>query len=904
MKDYVTIGLLAHVDAGKTTLAERMLYLAGVIREPGRVDHRDAFLDTDVLEKERGITIFSKQAILPLGETEITLLDTPGHVDFSAETERTLTVLDYAILIISGSDGVQGHTRTLWNLLDAYRIPTFLFINKMDQPGTDREEILAQVKNQLDEACVPFDQGERALQEAAALYREDALEEYVDTGRLEETRIREMIRERRIFPCYFGSALKGWGVPEFMEGIRRFAPAPETETERSAFGARVFKISRDPKGMRLTHMKITSGTLKVRDSLPFSADDPDGTEEEKVNEIRLYSGDKYAVLQEAHAGQVAAVTGPKRTWAGEAFGMEQQQDRSLPEPMLTPVLTCQMLLPEGTDKGHMLKCMRQLEEEDPTLQVVWKEELGEIHVRLMGEIQTQVLKSLIKERFGVDVNFGPGSIVYKETIQNTVEGIGHFEPLRHYAEVHLLLEPGETGSGLTIASVCREDQLDKNWQNLILSCLREEMPAGVLTGAPLTDMKITLLAGRAHEKHTVGGDFRQAADRAVRQGLMQADSILLEPWYAFRLELTSELAGRAMTDIQKMSGIYEPPQAMGEMTLITGTAPVSELQEYPKELAVYSKGKGKIFLQVNGYRPCHNAAEVIERAGYDPETDADYPCGSVFCAHGAGFYVPWNEVEDHMHIERQIKDRSAEESEEAPPVKKKTGSLTSSHRYDPDEEAELEEIFLRTYGKIKHRTDIGPRQVSGTGKDSRKREEENLREYLLVDGYNVIHAWDELWDLAKESLDAARLKLQDILCNYQGFTGDTVILVLDAYKVPGAVLETQKYHNIYVVYTKEAETADQYIEKVVHEVGRRYHVTVVTSDGVEQVITLGSGGTLMSSREFEREVDVMRQQIREEMKRQREKDAREGRDKNYLFDQMEDSLVREMEEIRRGNKED
>ncbi len=913
MKRYCTVGLLAHVDAGKTTLAERMLYLTGVIRQPGRVDHQDAFLDTHALEKDRGITIFSQQAILPLGDCTVTLLDTPGHVDFSAEMERTLQVLDCAVLIISGADGVQGHTRTLWSLLSRYQIPTFIFINKMDQPGTDRTALLQEIKTQLDEACLAFDVEDAAVAEAAALFQEEALEEYLAGGTVSQDRLTDMIRRRQIFPCYFGSALKGTGVEQLLEGLRRYvndpaaaretadAAAPGTDAAASGetFGARVFKISRDPKGTRLTHMKVTGGTLKVRDSLPAGIEDETRGGPEKVNQIRLYSGEKYTTVPEAYTGQIVAVTGPARTRAGEALGSAEQQGVPVSEPVLEPVLSYRLILPEGTDVNRMLENLRQLEEEDPTLQVQWDGELGEIRIRLMGEIQTQVLKSLIKDRFGVEVNFGPGDIIYQETIENTVEGIGHFEPLRHYAEVHLLLEPGEPGSGLTFATDCREDELDQNWQRLILTHLKEKVHRGVLIGAPLTDVKITLIAGRASEKHTVGGDFRQATYRAVRQGLMQADSVLLEPWYTFCLELPAELAGRAMTDLARMSGTCDLPRTVGDETVITGTAPVSELQEYPKEVAAYSRGRGKLSLSVSGYQPCHNAAEVIEKAGYDPETDTDNPCGSVFCAHGAGFSVPWNEVENYMHLERQLKDRPEEESESAPAGEPRP--VRPSRQWDPDEEAELEEIFLRTYGKIRHRHDIGPRTVTGTEGTGQKKAEE-LREYLLVDGYNVIHAWDELWELGKENLDAARMRLQDILCNYQGFTNETVILVFDAYKLQGNTLEIQKYHNIYVVYTKEAETADQYIEKVVHEIGHKYHVTVVTSDGVEQVITLGSGGTLKSSREFEREVDVIRQEIREEVENQREKDAREGKDRNYLFDYMADDLVRDMEEIRLGKQ--
>ncbi len=897
MKTYLTVGLLAHVDAGKTTLAESMLYLTGVIKKPGRVDHQDAFLDTHELEKARGITIFSKQAVLPLGEKEITLLDTPGHVDFSAETERTLQVLDYAVLILGGSDGVQAHTRTLWQLLKRYEIPTFLFVNKMDQPGTDRTALLAEINAQLDESVVPFDTGEENACEAAAVYQEEALEEYLETGTLSRARLSLLIRERKIFPCYFGSALHMQGVQELLDGLDRYMSAPAFE---DGFGARVFKISRDPKGARLTHMKLTGGRLLVRDNVPAAGET--GKDAEKVNQIRIYSGEKYTEVPEAYAGQVVAVTGLTGTRPGDVLGTAGQTAGAAFEPVQRPVMTYRLLLPEGTDVLRMLGNMRQLEEEDPMLQVLWEAESGEIHVRLMGEIQTQVLKSLIKERFGVEAEFGPGSIVYQETILNTVEGIGHFEPLRHYAEVHLLLEPGAPGSGIVVSGACREDELDINWQRLILTHLKEKVHRGVLIGAPLTDVRITLLAGKAHEKHTTGGDFRQATYRAVRQGLMQAQSALLEPWYAFRLELPTDMAGRAMTDIRRMSGSFDPPQAIGDRTVLTGEAPVSELEDYQKELAAYSKGCGRLSCFVSGYRPCHNAAEVIAEAGYDPEADGENPSGSVFCAHGAGFSVPWDEVENYMHLERQYKERPAGDTGPEAVEGKERRPAPVRRQQDPEEDAELEEIFFRTYGRTLRSPGAEARTIKGTSEAGSSRAKQALREYLLVDGYNVIHAWEDLWELAQADFGAARMRLQDILCNYQGYTGDTVILVFDAYKVEGSTLEVRKYHNIYVVYTKEAETADQYIEKVVHEIGHKYHVTVVTSDGVEQVITLGNGGDLKSSREFLVEVDAIRQKIREEIENRRALDARQGKGKQYLFDDMDSDLAQEMDDIRLGKR--
>ena len=916
-KKHICIGILAHVDAGKTTLSESILYLCGNIRKLGRVDHGDAFLDTYELEKNRGITIFSKQAVFDLGNTKVTLLDTPGHVDFSAEMERTLQVLDYAILVINGADGVQGHTRTLWNLLKRYQIPTFLFINKMDQAGTDKEKVLKELKQRLSENCVEFGKApDDIFWENVAVCDEAALEEYLENGQLEDRTVIRNITERKIFPCYFGSALKVQGVQEFLDGLERYAKAEEYGRDLASaqktmckngekFGAKVYKISRDGQGNRLTHMKITSGNMKVKDILSGgeTATEP---WEEKINQIRIYSGEKYEMVQEAQAGMVCAVTGLSYTYPGEGLGIEKESEA----PVLEPVLNYQIQLPEGCDTHTMLRNLRQLEEEDPMLRIVWNEELGEIHAQLMGEVQTEILHDLIKERFGIDVTFGTGNIVYKETIGTTVEGVGHFEPLRHYAEVHLILEPGERGSGLVLDSDCSEDVLDKNWQRLILTHLAEKTHRGVLTGAAITDMKITLAAGRAHLKHTEGGDFRQATYRAVRQGLMQAENILLEPYYEFRLEVPAEMVGRALTDVQRLSGEFNPPETEGEMAVVTGNAPVSTMRDYQMEVTGYTKGRGRLTCIFKGYEPCHNAEEIIEASGYDAERDLDNPTGSVFCAHGAGFNVPWDQVPGYMHIESQLKKREAEALAAQNAAKmlsdRKTAANGSeggnipgnSHpSWNAKEEKELEEIFIRTYGKIERKTSGLSKTISPEASKKAKKKEEVIQEYLLVDGYNIIFAWDDLKELAKDNIEAARNKLMDILCNYQGFKKCAVILVFDAYKVEGYALEIQKYHNIHVVYTKEAETADQYIEKVVHQIGRKYNVTVATSDGVEQVVTLGQGGKLISAREFREEVEIVRQQIREEYESRRE------RRKNYLFDHMDKEMAEEMEEVRLGRKE-
>ena len=888
--DHICIGLLAHVDAGKTTLSESMLYLSGRIRQQGRVDHGNAYLDTYELERERGITIFSKQAELVSGELQITLLDTPGHVDFSAEMERTLRVLDYAILVINGADGVQGHTETLWKLLKQYRIPVFLFVNKMDQNGTDAKKLLKELRAKLSGSCIRFGEAEDSEEflENVAMAEEQVLESYLEYGTIDREEISRLIGERKLFPCYFGSALKNAGVEELLGGLERYT---EEKTYPDVFGAKVYKIARDPQGNRLTYLKVTGGVLKVRDLIRYQ------DVEEKVSQIRIYSGEKYDAVQEVRAGRVCAVTGLTKTYPGEGLGAEPPSEG----PVLTPVLNYQLILPEGCDTHGMLLKLRQLEEEDPELHIVWNEKLGEIHAQLMGEVQTEILQSMIRERFQTEVTFGPGNIVYKETIKCSVEGVGHFEPLRHYAEVHLLLEPAEPGSGLVFAADCSEDVLDRNWQRLILSHLAEKEHRGVLTGSAITDMKITLVAGRAHLKHTEGGDFRQATYRAVRQGLKSTESVLLEPYYEFRMEIPAEFVGRALTDIQRMAGEFQTPDTEGDFAVITGSAPVSEMRDYQLEVTSYTKGRGRLFCTLKGYARCHNAEEVIEQIGYDSEGDLDNPTGSVFCAHGAGFHVSWDQVPDHMHLE-YVWTPEAEKEKSTIEAKKGQGSVQSgrvlsSFSRSVEEDKELEEIFLRTYGKIERKRPIAERRVESPEERQKRIRKEQMEEYLLVDGYNVIFAWEDLKELAKVNIEGARNKLMDVLCNYQGFKKCNLILVFDAYKVQGQELGVQKYHNIYVVYTKEAETADQYIEKVVHEIGRKYHVTVATSDNVEQVVTLGQGGKLLSARELRTEVEEVQRQIREEYLNRPQKG------KNYLFDYLDEEISGQMEEVRLGKKE-
>lgn len=898
MKKFV-IGILAHVDAGKTTLSEGLLYLSGKIRKLGRVDHKDAYLDTFELERERGITIFSKQAVLETKEMQITLMDTPGHVDFSAEMERTLQVLDYAILVINGADGVQGHTVTLWRLLSRYQIPTFFFVNKMDQDGTDREALLKELKKRLDENCIDFgaDQEKEEFLENISMCDEEMMEQYLETGEITTEEISRLIAQRKIFPCYFGSALKMTGVEEFLEGVEKYSIAPEYP---DSFGAKVYKIARDDQGNRLTYMKITGGTLKVKALLTNSDSSGNPTIhhgheeeiwEEKADQIRLYSGAKFELLKEAQGGTVCAVTGLTHTYPGQGLGIEKESEL----PVLEPVLNYQIQLPPDCDVHQMLKKLKELEEEEPQLHIVWDEQLQEIHAMLMGEVQIEILKRLIWERFHVAVEFGTGNIVYKETIAQPVEGIGHFEPLRHYAEVHLLLEPGEPGSGLQFFTACSEDVLDRNWQRLILTHLEEKEHRGVLTGSAITDMQITLLTGRAHLKHTEGGDFRQATYRAIRQGLKKAKSVLLEPYYEFRLELPGEMVGRAMADIQKMQGSFLPPETEEEMTVLKGSAPVSAMRDYQNQVVSYTKGRGRLFCTLKGYEPCKNQEEIVEKLGYDSERDLDNPTGSVFCAHGAGFVVPWYEVEEYMHLESGVGfDDEIQEEEEISTYRPPASAYTGSY----EDDKELQAIFERTFGPVKREKGaVGKRVISASSLSvSHAPKKKSGEEYLLVDGYNIIFAWEDLKELAEANLHAAQDKLMDILSNYQGYKKCTLILVFDAYKVEGHQEEVIRYHNIYVVYTKEAETADQYIEKTVHKIGRQHEVTVATSDGLEQIIIMGQGARRLSAKGLKEEVEEVGRQIRADWHQRRQSS------KNYLFDHMSEEMAGYMEDVRLGKK--
>ena len=904
---YINIGIVAHVDAGKTTLSESMLYHAGAIRKLGRVDHKDAFLDTDQMERERGITIFSKQAVFRWKDRAITLLDTPGHVDFSAEMERVLQVLDCAVLVVSGADGVQGHTQTLWKLLKRYHIPTFLFVNKMDQEGTDGEKLLKELRKRFGENVVPFvdimtesdcpggkvylHTKEGAVEEVLeelAVCEDDMMEEYLEEGRISLDKVQKAVADRQVFPCYFGSALHSQGVEELLDGLDLYI---KDKTYPAEFGAKVYKIARDNQGNRLTYLKVTGGRLKVKDVV-------EGLNE-KINQIRIYSGEKFEAVQEVEAGRVCAVTGLENTRPGQGIGAEEESDL----PVLEPVLTYQILLPDDCDVHKMLLNLKILEEEEPELHIVWEEQTSEIHVQLMGDVQIEILQRMIKERFGVLVEFGEGSIVYKETITAPVEGVGHFEPLRHYAEVHLRLEPGERGSGMQFAAECSEDILDRNWQRLVLTHLEEKEHKGVLTGSPITDMKITLTSGRAHQKHTEGGDFRQATYRAVRQGLKKADSILLEPYYEFRMELPSENVGRAMTDIQNMSGKFGTPMIEEETTVLTGSAPVSLMRGYQKEFTAYTGGRGRMAVSLKGYDICHNQEEVLAASTYDSEADLANPTGSVFCAHGAGFVVDWDEVEEYMHMEHTLESGNDDEMDvmEVTLPKRRHSSIELTRE-------ELDAIYVRTPDPKKNRS-TGPVTVRVKEKtrepgsayqdpkwEARRRAKAGTEEYLLVDGYNIIFSWEELKELSERDIGAARGKLADILSNYQGFRKCTLILVYDAYKVEGNPGEVMKYHNIYIVYTKEAETADQYIEKTVRRIAKNADVTVATSDGLEQVIIMGQGAHRMSAPGLKEEVELALKELRGEHL------GRQVNLKNYLLDYLDEETAKQMEEIRLGKE--
>ena len=840
----LTTGIMAHVDAGKTTLTEAMLYLTGNIRRLGRVDHGDAFLDTQELERERGITIYAKQAILRRGDLELTLVDTPGHVDFSAETERALQVLDCAILVVSAADGVQGHTETLWQLLEEAGVPVFLFVNKMDQPNEGKAAILKQLEGRLGHGFVDMADPE-ARGEGAALCSEELMERYLSGEEFTQEELAALVVQRQLFPVYFGSALQVEGVEELLDGIEAYTLEPEWPQD---FGARVFKITRDERGERLTWLKVTGGQLRVREVLHGP------NWEEKVNQIRLYSGAKFTAVDVAPAGTVCAVTGLTHTTAGEGLGAEENWTG----PRLEPVLSYQVIPPEGVDASTLLERLRRLEE-DPQLQVEWEPHAEQVRVKLMGQVHREVLERELRRRFMLDVTFGPGSIVYLETLAKPVEGVGHFEPLRHYAEVHLLLEPLERGAGLQIDTVCSEDVLDGNWQRLILTHLVERQHVGVLTGSPITDLKLTLLTGKGHLKHTEGGDFRQATYRAIRQGLMMGETILLEPWYTFRLEVPGESVGRAMTDVQRMCGEFEGPQMRGEMAVLTGSLPVSEVGDYWSQVAAYTQGRGRFSCRLDGYRPCHNTQQVVEERGYDPDRDVDNPSGSVFCDHGAGVHVPWNEVRSHIHVDSGWlpEEERASKAQPAPQFQRGYASQVALDK-------ELEEIFARTYGAVKPRAF---HSVKATTKPKERPwkglKQRTGKDYLLVDGYNIIHAWEDLSALAREDLDGARAKLIDLLRNYQSWRGCQVIVVFDAYKVKGGKGAVEQLGDLYVVYTKEAETADMYIERTTYQLSRDNRVRVATSDGLEQMIILGHGAQRMSAAELKYETDQVMAQIRD-----------------------------------------
>ena len=851
----ICIGILAHVDAGKTTLSEALLYRAGAIRRLGRVDHQDAFLDTDDMERQRGITIFSKQAVLELGDTRVTLLDTPGHVDFSAEMERTLQVLDCAVLVISGTDGVQGHTRTLWDLLERYQVPTFLFINKMDLAGADREALLAHLKDKLSGGCVDFGDPD-TLWEEAAVCDETALEQYLETGELPEDMISRLIGERKLFPCFFGSALRVEGVEELLAGVERYAPQPDYPAE---FGAKVFKITRDAQGARLTHMKITGGALHTKELL--TGREGDTVWQEKADQLRLYSGAKFRPVDTAEAGTVVAVTGLSHTFPGQGLGIEPDWSGAV----LQPVLTYRVELTDGTDPHTALQKLRQLEEEDPQLHIVWNN--GEIHAQLMGEVQMEVLQRLVRERLGMEISFGAGAVCYRETIANAVEGIGHFEPLRHYAEVHLLMEPAEPGSGLQFDTMCPTDTLALHWQRLILAHLAEKAHRGVLTGAPITDIRFTLVSGKAHLKHTEGGDFRQATYRAVRQGLMKAQSVLLEPWYAFRMELPAPSVGRAITDIQRMQGEYEPPEQEGEQTILRGSAPVRLLREYQTELTAYTRGRGRIQLRVSGYRPCREQEQIVKELGYDPARDLENPASSVFCAHGAGYEVKWQDVDAAAHLPLLRLGGPARQEPQRIVKSVAPGGA-------PELEKELLAIFERTYGAIRRRDVLPQMMLRSEDKREFLQSLGPADDFLLVDGYNILFAWDELKELSRTSLDAARHVLMNLLCNYQGYRGCTLILVFDAYKVPQGLGSVEKYHNIHIVYTRQAETADQYIERLSFELRGRRRVRVATSDNLEQLIILGHGAERISAQHFHDEVYTAQAEIERILTQNNQKNAK------------------------------
>lgn len=847
----VIIGITAHVDSGKTTLAEAMLYTSGAIRSLGRVDRGNSTLDTNSIERERGITIFSSQAEFTVDDTMFTLLDTPGHVDFSAETERTMQVLDYAVLVISGTDGVQSHTTTLWKLLRKYNIPVFVFVNKMDLIGADKAHLIDRLRKELSDRCVDFTGDFDNIDEDCATCCEELMEQFIETGSLSKESISAAIENRQIFPCFFGSALKMQGVEEFISVLCRYTSG---KAYGESFGAKVYKISYDAKGSRLTHMKITGGVLKMRDDMSYS--DQDGNVvNAKVSSIRFYTGEKFRTSESAEAGMVCAVTGLTGTYAGQGIGAENDSD----EAALEPVMTYRVSLPEDKNVYEALKELRILEDQDPQLHILWNEQNREIHIQLMGAVQTEVLTKLIADKFGFDIQFMDGAVTYRETIRDTVEGVGHYEPLRHYAETHILLEPLPQGSGIVIDTVCPEDELDRNWQRLILTHVKEKTHLGVLTGSPVTDIKMTLVKGKAHLKHTEGGDFRQATYRAIRQGLRMAESVLLEPYYDYELEVPTENVGRAISDLQRMCASFDTPETIGESSVIRGSAPVAEMNSYQADIIAYTHGKGKLSLSLGGYKECHNADEVISSIGYSADNDTENSADSVFCSHGAGYLVKWNEVYDHMHLPLSLDEN---EDDEAPEVRKNKAQRFIEKAVSDEE---LMEIFERTYGKINrdpHKAFKKTKAVSIDDKKVRLPKYEGP-DYLLVDGYNIIFAWEDLKKIAGDNLDAARGELINRMCNYQGYAGCELILVFDAYRVKGKHREVEKYCNINIVYTKESETADSYIERVSHELSKKHKVRVATSDGLEQMIILGNGAMRISATEFRKRYEAAERSIKE-----------------------------------------
>ena len=833
------IGLLAHVDAGKTTLSEALLYQSGTRRTLGRVDHRDAFLDTHDLERTRGITIFSKQARLEAEHREITLVDTPGHADFSAEAERIMPILDCAVLVISGTDGIQAHTVTLWKLLERYAVPVFLFINKMDLPGKEKAQILSELQAKLSGGCIDFTADRNEISEAAAMCDEALLENYLETGTVTDANLRGLIENRKLFPCCFGSALKLQGVDTLLNILDTYAPGYQYPTE---FDARVYKITRDPQGARLTWLKVTGGSLRVRSVVSYVNQKGDALEE-KIIQLRQYSGDKFSAPEEVTAGSLCAVTGLSATFIGQGLGAEPQGS----PPVMEPVMTYRVCLPKGADPALVMPKLRTLEEEDPQLHLLWDPRLRQIHAQIMGRVQLEILRSLIASRFGLEVTLDQGRIYYKETIANTVEGVGHYEPLRHYAEVHLLLEPGAPGSGLVFDSTCSTDVLDLNWQRLIMTHLSEKQHLGVLTGSPITDMKITLLIGRAHLKHTEGGDFRQATYRAIRQGLMQAKSVLLEPWYDFTLTIPTETVGRAITDIRAMGGEFQPPEAAGTVSTLTGQVPASELKDYADQVAAYTQGRGQLQIALRGYAPCHNAEAVIAELAYDPEADLENTPDSVFCDHGAGFNVKWNKVSEYMHLESALKV-------EKPALVTRNFSLS---------DRELEAIMDREFGPIKR-----PRYGVTTAPAEEKLTIRPLKDQcIIVDGYNVIFAWDDLAETARHDLEAARRGLLDALSSYAGFKKHRIIVVFDGWKQKGNPGEKSTFHNIQVVYTKEGQTGDAYIEALVAQIGKNYTVRVATSDALVQISSLRSGVLRMSARELREEMETARREMKQHFRK-------------------------------------